>query len=45
MSAQTDSGIRISAFLIYALPEVIVPISGVHSLRLSGISTVSQERV
>ena len=30
---------------LYILPEVIVPISGVHSLRLLGIYTVSQERV
>ena len=30
---------------LYALPEVIVGISGVYSLRLSDISTVSQERV
>ena len=30
VSAQTDSGIRFLAFLIYHLPEVIVPISGVH---------------
>ena len=30
---------------LYILPEVIEAISGVHSLRLSGISTVSQERV
>ena len=30
VSAQTDSGIRISAFLIYPTLEVIEPISGVH---------------
>ena len=32
-------------YSLYTLPEVIVPISGVHSLRLSGNSTLSQERV
>ena len=36
LAAQTDSGIRFLAFLIN-LPEVFVPISGVHSLTLSGI--------
>ena len=30
---------------LYILPEVIEAISGVHSLKLSGISTVNQENV
>ena len=30
---------------LYTLPEVIVPISGVYTLKLSGISTVSKESV
>ena len=45
-----ESQLRLTVVLgflhsLYILPEVIVPISGVHSLRLLGIYTVSQERV
>ena len=44
VSAQSDSGIRIWLSL-YTLPEVIVPISGVHPLTLSDISTLGQDGV
>ena len=45
VSAQTDSGIRISALLIYPTIGYWGYFWGCNSLRLSGISTVSQERV
>ena len=45
-----ESQLRLTVVLgflhsLYILPEVILPISGVHSLRLSGICTLSQEKV
>ena len=45
-----ESHIRLTVVLgflhsLYILPEVIVVISGLHSLRLSGICTLSQEKV
>ena len=45
-----ESQLRLTVVLgflhsLYILPEVIVPISGLHSLRFSGICTLSQEKV
>ena len=45
-----ESQLRLTVVLeflhsLHTLPEVIVTISGVHSLRLSGVCTVSQQRV
>ena len=45
-----ESQLRLTVVLgflhsLYTLPEVIMPISGVYCMRLSVISTVSQERV
>ena len=44
VSAQTDSGIRISAFLTYPTQKFLWLCLVCTSLRLSGISTISQER-
>ena len=45
VSAETDSGIRISAFLIYPTMKSLCLFLVCTSLRLSRISTVSEERV